>query len=396
MLAAAALLLCTGLCTSASAQTRGFQINRFDPALSGSLFARVQSPYYSSEQSLAAGFTLGYAHNVLQYAESGPTLNGLQNAHPIIEHQLMGYLDVAGAIRDRVLLGAMLPLILLERGRATFDVAPIAGAAVSDPRLSAHVRIYGQPHKSRWSAHAGLEVWLPLRAISNGLPLHTSDQGARLRLSAIASGIVRSFRYAGYLAVQIRSDEQLGDRLDPVGASTGSDIELGLAAAYQLPALRLTVGPELLFSTSLLPSRAFTVGATSLELMASAQHVIAKRVRIGLAVGMGFLSDPGTPDVRVALRVAYVATTRDRDQDGIVDEEDACPDQKGFRSDVPSNNGCPAIPDRDCDGIEDSEDECPDVPEGRRPDPARLGCPLRTRPPRSQEAPADSAPRPGA
>lgn len=45
----------------------------------------------------------------------------------------------------------------------------------------------------------------------------------------------------------------------------------------------------------------------------------------------------------------------DRDKDGIPDDKDQCPDQKG----VKSNNGCP-LADRDSDGISDAIDQCPD------------------------------------
>ena len=50
----------------------------------------------------------------------------------------------------------------------------------------------------------------------------------------------------------------------------------------------------------------------------------------------------------------------DSDGDGINDEEDKCPSQAG----PASNNGCPVIEDkdRDDDGIDDDKDKCPDVP----------------------------------
>lgn len=47
----------------------------------------------------------------------------------------------------------------------------------------------------------------------------------------------------------------------------------------------------------------------------------------------------------------------DTDKDGINDEMDKCPNEAG----PASNNGCP-ISDRDKDGINDDEDKCPDVP----------------------------------
>ena len=56
----------------------------------------------------------------------------------------------------------------------------------------------------------------------------------------------------------------------------------------------------------------------------------------------------------------------DTDGDGINDEQDKCPNEKGFAR----YNGCP-IPDGDGDGVNDEEDKCP-----TRPGPAsNMGCP---------------------
>ena len=57
----------------------------------------------------------------------------------------------------------------------------------------------------------------------------------------------------------------------------------------------------------------------------------------------------------------------DRDKDGIIDDEDKCPDVFGLAR----YQGCP-IPDRDKDGINDEEDKCPTVPGVAR----YQGCPI--------------------
>ncbi len=63
---------------------------------------------------------------------------------------------------------------------------------------------------------------------------------------------------------------------------------------------------------------------------------------------------------------------KDRDKDGVCDDEDACPDIPGIKTDDPRTNGCP---DKDKDGIFDFEDACPDVPGIRTDDPKTNGCP---------------------
>ena len=48
---------------------------------------------------------------------------------------------------------------------------------------------------------------------------------------------------------------------------------------------------------------------------------------------------------------------QDRDNDGIVDDEDACPDTPGIATGDPATNGCP---DTDGDGVFDKDDACPE------------------------------------
>jgi outer membrane protein OmpA-like peptidoglycan-associated protein len=67
----------------------------------------------------------------------------------------------------------------------------------------------------------------------------------------------------------------------------------------------------------------------------------------------------------------------DRDGDGILDADDACPDVKGVHTNDPKTNGCPPPPpDRDNDGIPDADDACPDQPGPKDPDPKKNGCPV--------------------
>jgi outer membrane protein OmpA-like peptidoglycan-associated protein len=78
----------------------------------------------------------------------------------------------------------------------------------------------------------------------------------------------------------------------------------------------------------------------------------------------------------LGVRVGLGPTTRsDRDADGVYDDEDACPDVPGIRTDDPRTNGCPPRSDRDHDGVFDDEDACPDVPGIRTNDPKTNGCP---------------------
>jgi outer membrane protein OmpA-like peptidoglycan-associated protein len=71
----------------------------------------------------------------------------------------------------------------------------------------------------------------------------------------------------------------------------------------------------------------------------------------------------------------HVDLGADRDEDGVVDREDLCPDVPAGSKPDPKRAGCPAADDRDGDGVVDDKDECIDVPAGRFPIADKPGCP---------------------
>jgi OmpA-OmpF porin, OOP family len=83
---------------------------------------------------------------------------------------------------------------------------------------------------------------------------------------------------------------------------------------------------------------------------------------------------PDVPGVRTEDPKTNGCPRGDRDHDTIFDDEDACPDVPGIRTSDPKTNGCPRS-DRDNDTVFDDEDACPDVPGVRTEDPKTNGCP---------------------
>ncbi|MCB9649802.1 MAG: OmpA family protein [Deltaproteobacteria bacterium] len=79
-------------------------------------------------------------------------------------------------------------------------------------------------------------------------------------------------------------------------------------------------------------------------------------------VSVGLTKGYGAPDAQVFLGVAYQRWLADRDGDGILDDDDACPDDPEDFDDFEDADGCPE-PDNDRDGIPDVTDACPNDPE---------------------------------
>ena len=78
--------------------------------------------------------------------------------------------------------------------------------------------------------------------------------------------------------------------------------------------------------------------------------------------GAGITRGMGAPAWRVFASVDWTPTTRDRDEDGILDEDDQCVDTPEDRDGFQDADGCPD-PDNDQDGILDVDDKCPMDPE---------------------------------
>ncbi len=372
---------------SASAQDlhRGFAVNRYEPTSAGEWSFWVDHPWYSQTRYFAAGITLNYGHNPLVFGAVGSD-GSFTPRLSVIEHQFLGHVDVAGSFLDRVQINGSLPITFLERGVKAGGAEPANGVAVGDPRLGLWVRLFGQPYKSAVSLSLGAQVWIPLRSfgINSGVALSSSDEGVlrvlpKLALGGYAKHILWSFT-AGF---QYRPAAQIGAGVDLAGSTVGSELQLGAAIGYADFERRFAVGPEAILATQVMGTDAtkpFYRDFTSLEVLLAGHYNIGHQVNLGIAGGVGLLRQPGTPDGRVLLRIGYAPMKEekkpvlDRDHDGILDADDACPDDAGIATGKPNTHGCP---DRDRDGVIDRMDICPDVPKGEHPDPdaQRLGCP---------------------
>jgi len=209
-----------------------------------------------------------------------------------------------------------------------------------------------------------------------------SEQQARVAPKLILGGVWKKLLWSATAAFMWRQDAQLAAL--PAGSpaaiagKAGSELQFGLAGSYFDQVRHFSVGPELLIATTATGDSKFSRYGTSFEALLGGQYHLMNMLQLGLAAGLGFVRQPGTPDFRLLARIAYAPvrkTDRDRDGDGIADRDDACPDEPGIRTGDRRTHGCPPPQDRDHDGIKDDADICPDTHKGPTPDPARLGCP---------------------
>ncbi len=361
---------------TARAQKQGFQVNRYEPTPAGEWSFWTDHPWYSSTRYFAGGLTLDYAHAPLfNYVDSRDA--GFRRQFPIIEHQFTGHLDLAGSFLDRVTLSASLPVVFVERGTAGGGVTPADGVVVGDPRFGVMVRIWGQPDKTPFSISVGGHIWVPLRKYTDSIPAQESDQEVRGLPKIVLAGLWKRFRWSFTFGALIRSEAILGVAQDVSGSFTGSSLQFGVLAQYFDMKRHFAVGPEIQLDTIVAGGNAFKADFTALEFLLGLHYSVEHLIQLGLAGGFGVLREPGTPDGRFLLRVAYAPVrTSDRDRDGVADEDDRCPDVPRGQHPDPDRRGCPDG-DRDHDNYTDHKDRCPDEPSGDHPDPKQPGCPLR-------------------
>jgi outer membrane protein OmpA-like peptidoglycan-associated protein len=276
---------------------------------------------------------------------------------------------------DRVRVGLDVPIAAFQDGQTgvvsgvTYQGVTSGGAG--DLRLGADVRIFGQ-YGDAFRLAAGTQFFVP----TGNRSTYLGDGSLRVIIPrALVAGDIDWFSYAAQVGFNYRG---LTDSFG--GSGLGSEFVFGVSAGVRALERNLLVGPELYGSSVVTNGAAFSKVNTPVEVMLGAHYLVASTVRIGAGVAPGLTKGYGEPAVRYVLSVEWAPAPEappppDRDHDGILDADDACPDVPGVKTDDPKTNGCPPDLDRDKDGIQNDVDACPDTPGPKNKDPKKNGCP---------------------
>ena len=379
----------TGVVATASGEARaqtanGFALNRFEPSEAGS--------EWFSNDTLDVRGTFRPALRILgdygykPYVLLNP--DGSENT-VVVEHQLFVHLSGSLVLFDRLRLGVSLPIALSQDGSSTGAlvngqrILSTSDAGVGDLRAAADVRLagnYGDP----FTLALGGRIWFPTGDAQKFL----GDAGIRVGPRIAVAGDIGAFAYAGSVGVAYRANSE-----PFAGHRAGSEANFGLALGVRAFDKKLLLGPEVYGSTIIADSAAFFGARTTPLALLGSAHYTAGDFRFGLGAGPGLSHAAGTAAFRALASFEYAPAIAepappppkplpapqiavepsDRDGDGIVDSDDACPDVAGVATSDPKTNGCPS--DRDHDDVPDVSDACPDVPGVTTSDPKTNGCP---------------------
>ena len=379
-------VLLSSVALTARAQSQGFALDRFDPAERGSDWFVLESLDLRGHVRPAAGLVVAYAFRPLAiYDQNGNVRTS------IVQDSLVLHPGASLVLWDRLRVGFDLPVYAWQDGQG----GALMGTTYSSPsenigdlRLGADARLYGV-YGDPFTVAAGVQLFAP----SGSRTDYTGDGVTRAEPRVLAAGQVGKFVYAAKLAFDYRP---LTDTF--AGSGLGSDWVFGASGGIKTYEDRLVVGAELFGSTVVTSDQGpFKLANTPVELLFGAHALLAKQWRVGAGVGPGLTRAYGEPTVRALASIEWAPTFEqpqpppappepppppppvqpppppsDRDSDGIVDTDDACPDDAGPKTDDPATNGCP---DRDKDTVPDKLDACPDVPGVKTDDPKTNGCP---------------------
>jgi outer membrane protein OmpA-like peptidoglycan-associated protein len=376
--ATAAILLSAATLASGTAEAQstasGFALDRFNPSERGSEWFATDSLDLRGNWRPAIGLVGELADSPLVLYNA----DGSKLATPV-HYELILHPGASLVLFDRLRLGFDLPIAAYQDGTGGtingVTYPGITSGGVGDLRLGADVRLFGE-YGDAFRLAAGAQLFVPTGSRSSYL----SDGSVRVIIPRVLiAGDIDWFAYAAHAGFNYRG---LTDSFG--GTGLGSEFVFGASAGVHAIDRNLLIGPELYGSTVVTNGAAFAKADTPLELMLGAHYLIASSVRVGAGVAPGLTRGYGEPAVRYVVAIEWApspakAPPSDRDHDGILDADDACPDVPGVKTDDPQTNGCPPPeappPDRDHDGILDADDACPDVPGVKTDDPKTNGCP---------------------
>ncbi len=285
------------------------------------------------------------------YGEDGEALGSLVASRTTLS------LMPSVALWDRLEIGLELPIIVAQSeddidGAATPE---LGGSGIGDVRISPKIQLL-------WAERSGANLALiPSLTVPTGSAVdYRGEDGISLAPELAVSRAFGAVRLAANLGYRFRPDASVAD------LEIEDELFLRIAGGYRLSERG---GPPLDLNLAL---NTATAAASPLsddnqnhfEALAGASYHIGPVVAL-VGGGLGLNDGFGTPDWRIFLgaRVGRVnGIERDGDEDGILDEADACPEAAEDSDGFEDTDGCPD-PDNDGDGIEDAADGAPDQPE---------------------------------
>jgi OOP family OmpA-OmpF porin len=332
-----------------------FTVQRFNPAPGPRNFFTTRGARIDGEMAWSAGLMLNYAFEpfVVVSCESDTNCDDPAAARediPVVENMITG--DLLGSLTPipRVQIGLRVPITwvdgqgLTPEGNA--EPNGLSAVGLGDAELEGKVRLHGEP---RDTVVVGGALFLtgPLGTLT-AEDSFIGDSSPTIGVRGIFDGAEGPASFGANLGAVWRSGGRVGS------TEIGPEFRYGIAGGYKpSPVIRLLADG---FGSTKFSSKN---GTNALEIDAGAQFTpLGSPLALSGGVGTGVIQGVGVPTFRAFLGFMYVAERRDRDNDGIFDDDDQCPTDAEDRDGHEDSDGCPDG-DNDGDTIADEADKCP-------------------------------------
>ncbi|MEZ4335498.1 MAG: OmpA family protein [Sandaracinaceae bacterium] len=322
----------------------------------------------------SAQLHLDYGYNPLVYETvQGDTATETGSA---VEHQLVGHIGGAIGLFDRLVLFGGIPVSFVMEGETPTGAFGPDGTSLGDLYLGARVRLLGERDDVFALGLQGTVTFPTAQAANQGMHWAGED-GVAIHpevLAEVRPGL--GIRITGNLGARFRATDRArftAQRLD-----VSHELTWGLGVT--VPILRegddddrwdVLAAMVEAYGTSTFEH--FGDRAESpIEAIAGLRVQPIRGLNIGLAAGPGLARGYGSPDFRGVLTVGWAQPPEeetgprpgpgDRDGDGIMDDDDQCPNEPEDDDSFQDDDGCPD-PDNDADGVPDVDDGAPMDPE---------------------------------
>jgi OOP family OmpA-OmpF porin len=296
-------------------------------------------------------------------------------------------------IGKRMAFGVDLPAYLWQVGASGLPATVVSGGKVSstglgDLSLRAKVTLVSD---DRAGTHAGFGL-----AALGGVSLPTGDRSSFMADGSVAGGLSLLAAYtigpasvaasAGYA---MRADARPWPDGAPFGGPTfGGSVPWSFGVMLRPKAVAPSIDAgdrqrwEIAFHGALPAGPVAPLVGDRASALSPALLALDDRVALGHygdayyvgGVDVGLDRAVGVPYVRGVVALGWAPRPHDKDEDGVDDEKDQCPELAEDRDGVQDDDGCPED-DADDDGVPDAQDACPVAPGVASPDPKKNGCP---------------------
>jgi len=338
-----------------------------------------------------------------------------RSSHAVIDNHFALYGSAGAELLDRIIVGATFPMTLWQTGQNPDYGTPSItnpgqkttnvttdGAAVGDLRLDLR-GVFWRSVDRQAAVGGQFSLFAPT---GNGSRGNFGGDGSTSGMALVTAEYgFKSIIFTANTGVHFRPRNSINDPINASGIGVGNEWRWAVGAFVPLRDGKYRIGATIFGQTgiekdtSIIGDTIFTKRNTPIEGDAEFRMKFGQSQQIwgGASLGTAILRGYGAPDLRAvllagvympifetdapspqaSLRDKWKSERRssDRDNDGIPDEIDACPDEPEDHQGNDPNDGCPNPLDRDGDGIPDKLDACPDKPGQASPDPKKNGCP---------------------